>query len=84
MSGTRERARRRSSCGRRARGCRDRGARAVAPDTAIPEDLTAGVLLGAGGSVDHDALAGPGRPDRGSAPRSGPVIDLERVVLLGG
>ena len=37
------------------------------------ERLMAGELLGARGGVDHDALAGAGRPDR-TAPRSGPVM----------
>ena len=51
------------------------------PDTAIPERLMAGVLLGAGGGVDHDALAGAGGTDkdRGSL---GAGDDLQRVGLL--
>ena len=46
------------------------------------EGLAAGVLLGAGGGVDHDALAGAGRSDedRGAL---GAGDDLQRVCLLG-
>ena len=40
---------------------------AVDPDTATPIVSMAGVLLGSGGGVDHDALAGPGRPDEDRA-----------------
>ena len=36
---------------------------AVDPDTAIADRVVAGVLLGASGRVDHDALPGPGGAD---------------------
>ena len=36
---------------------------AVEPETATPRVSVAGVLLGAGGGVDHDALAGAGGAD---------------------
>ena len=52
------------------------------PGHGDPDRLAAGVLLGAGGGVDHYTLAGPGGADehRGAL---GAGEDFERVVLLG-
>src|ERR1019366_3934158 len=47
-----------------------------------PEGLMAAVLLGAGGSVDHDPLAGASWPDEDRA-ALGAGDDLQRVCLLG-
>ena len=55
---------------------------AVEPGHGDPDRLSPGVLLRAGGGVDHHSLAGPGRADedRGTL---GTGEDFERVVLLG-
>ena len=54
---------------------------AVDPDTATPASDGRRELLGAGGGVDHDALAGPGWSDEDRA-ALGAGDDLQRVGLL--